>query len=245
MVEDVKPLAATDALILCGGLGTRLSALVSDRPKGLADVGGKPFLDILVEDLVCQGVRRIIFCVGHMKEQIIARYSGRIDAACLFSEEDAPLGTGGAVQNALPLVRSDPFMVMNGDSVCPVDLARLERFHRTNEAEVSLVLCHADERHDGGVVCLDKGHRVTSFLEKSATRDGRFINAGIYLLPRNGAILKSKTPPFSLEYDVFPELANSGQCYGFVVSSRLLDIGTPERYLKASETLGVAKRPPQ
>ena len=96
--------AEIDVLVLCGGVGSRLHPLISDRPKGMALIGGRPFLDILVEDLLKQGFRRIIFCVGHLKEQIIARYKSRDDAEYLFSQEDVPLGTGGAVQNALPLV---------------------------------------------------------------------------------------------------------------------------------------------
>src|SRR5690349_21298843 len=111
-------LGAIDAAILCGGKGTRLQPVISDLPKGLAPVRGRALLDILVEDLVAQGLRRIILCVGHMKEQIISHFSGRRDADFLFSEETAPLGTGGAVKNAAEFIRSDPFLVMNGDSMC-------------------------------------------------------------------------------------------------------------------------------
>ena len=93
-------LAKVDVLILCGGIGSRLSSVNPDRPKGLAPVGGKPFLDILVEDLVQQGFQRIIFCVGHLKEQVIDRYKTRKDAEYFFSQEDIPLGTGGAVQES-------------------------------------------------------------------------------------------------------------------------------------------------
>jgi len=238
MLDDTKPnpLATTDALILCGGAGTRLRPVISDKPKGLAPLGGRPFLDILVEDLLEQGFRRLIFCVGYLKEQIIGRYRDRDDAEYLFSEEDAPLGTGGAIQNALPLVCSDPFLVSNGDSFCTVDLGEFYLFHHRKEAIASLVLARVDERHDGGIVCLDETQRILSFVEKSGTRDQQhcFVNAGMYLMQKETVELHRESSPLSLEYDVFPALVKSNRCFGFVVGSQLFDIGTPERYRKAN-----------
>jgi D-glycero-alpha-D-manno-heptose 1-phosphate guanylyltransferase len=229
--------AAIDVLILCGGLGSRLRPLIADRPKGLAPIGGKPFLDILVKDLVDQGFRRIVFCVGHMKEQIIERYRERSEAQYLFSQEDTPLGTGGALQLALPLVLSDPFLVMNGDSLCRVDFKAFLAFHRSKAAAASFVLARADERNDTGVVCLDEAQRVLSFLKWGDATDPRhcFLNAGIYLMQREALILSGLTPPFSLELDVFPVLVNSKPCFGFVSTSTLIDIGTPERYRRADD----------
>jgi len=238
MPDDHKsnPLAATDALILCGGLGSRLRPMIPDRPKGLALLGGKPFLDILVEDLILQGFRRIIFCVGHLKEQIIGRYQSRNDAEFLFSQEEVFLGTGGAVKNALPLIRSNPVVVMNGDSICHVDFAMFYQYHLDKSATASLVLTAPAGRQDGGTVCLSEAHKILSFSEKSAPHAAeRFINAGIYLLQAEAIGQQPLVYPFSLEYDVFPVLVKSSPCYGFVVASALIDIGTPERYRKADE----------
>lgn len=193
-------------------------------------------MDILVEDLLLQGFRRIIFCVGHLKEQIVSRYTVRDDAEYLFSQEDVPLGTGGAVQNALPLIRSNPFVVMNGDSRCYVDFSELYTFHYNKAAAASIVVTQADERHDGGVVCLDEIQKIRLFLEKSRGKDQHrcFISAGIYLLQQEVIGFQRMVPPFSLEYDVFPTLVDTKSCYGFVVGSELVDIGTPERYRKAN-----------
>lgn len=239
MSHDQTPtsLATVDVLILCGGLGSRLHPILPDRPKGLALVGGKPLLDILVEDLISQGFRRVIFCVGHMKEQIIGRYETRNDAEYLFSQEDFPLGTGGAVRNALPLIRSDPFLVMNGDSLCRVEFRKFCLFHHAKAAMASFVLTQVDERYDGGVVCLDESQKVSFFMEKSKSKDqyGCFMNAGIYLLQQKSVASQHMSSPFSLEYDVFPTLVNTKPCFGFVVGSQLIDIGTPERYRKANE----------
>ena len=240
LINDTsKTIAEIDVLVLCGGAGTRLRPLISDRPKGMALIGDRPFLDILVDDLTKQGFRRIIFCVGHLKEQIIGRYKIRDDAEYLFSQEDIPLGTGGAVQNALPLVRGDTFLVINGDSLCRVDFGMFYSFHKAKAATESFVLTQLNERHDGGVVGLDVTQQICFFLEKST--DGAqkdcFINAGIYLLKRESIEIHVMTPPFSLEYDIFPKLVQSRRCYGFVVKSELHDIGTPERYRRANKDL--------
>lgn len=228
--------SALDVLILCGGLGSRLRPIVSDRPKVLAPVGGRPFMDILVDDLLQQGFRRVIFCVGHLKDHIIEHYNTRTDAEYLFSEEETPLGTGGAVQNALPLVRSNPFIVMNGDSLCSVEFEKLASFHHAKESTLSLVLARADGKSDGGVVRVDQSQRVMSFLEKQeANRGGRdLINAGIYALQRECFEVRGMPQQYSLEYDLFPELVAKKPCYGFIVASEVTDIGVPERYWKAN-----------
>lgn len=235
--DEIGPLATIDVLILCGGLGNRLRPVVSDRPKGLASIGGRPFMDILVEELLRQGFQRIIFCVGYLKEQIIAWYKTRGDAEYLFSQEDVPLGTGGAVQNAWPLIHSNPFLVLNGDSLCSVEFRKFYEFHLDKSATASLVLTVPEGRHDGGMVSLNEAHQIQSFNEKSAPHHHAcFINTGMYLLQQDEAIILERMPaPFSLEYDVFPVLVKAKPCFGFVVQSRLIDIGTPERYWQANK----------
>ncbi len=232
-------LGATDAVILCGGKGTRLQPLISDRPKGLAPVRGRALLDILVDDLVAQGLRRVIFCVGHLKEQIIAHFSGRCEADFVFSEETAPLGTGGAVKNAEGLIQSDPFLVMNGDSICSVDLHALLEFHHARGADVTMVVAQDRERGDAGAIGLAADSRIRSFNEKPAPGSAvsGHINAGIYLVKR--ALLDSRPRgyPFSLEHDVFPQLADNGRCFGFAVAGAVVDIGTPDRYRRTQGDL--------
>lgn len=230
-------ISGVDALILCGGLGTRLRPLISDRPKSLVPLGGKPLLDILVDELLRQGCRRIIFCVGHMQDQIVGHYRGRHDAEYVFSSELSPLGTGGAVMNALPSVRGNTMLVMNGDSICDIDYGALLRFHRTKQAAASLVVTLA-QRKDGGLLSLDTDSRVTAFQEKPGENvaHGRYISAGVYMLQNDATNPMGRKPPFSLENDVFPALVAARQCYGMVVDSTVLDIGTPERYQGACRT---------
>lgn len=226
-----------DVIILCGGIGSRLSQVVRDKPKGLALIGDRPFLDILVEDLMLQGFRRFIFCVGYLGEQIIARYSSRRDAIFLFSEEKTLLGTGGAVIKALPLVKSNPFFVMNGDSFCKVEFEEFYRFHQSKKGEVSFVLAKIDKRKDVGVVNLDKEQRILSFIEKRGLvrQQGIYINAGIYLLEQRCFRNKINESPFSLENDLFPIIIDRSQSFGFVVDSEIIDIGTPERYKETNK----------
>lgn len=235
-VPDVRRCSSeTDVLILCGGLGTRLQAVVPGRPKALAPIQGRPFLDILVDALKAQGFRRFIFCVGHHKEQILERYGIGHDAEYLFSAEAVPLGTGGAVQNALPLARSSPVLVVNGDSLCRVDYEALYRFHFQKAADASFVLAKATDRNDAGMVRIDDARRVISFSEKTSRPDEpAYVNAGIYLLNTEALAIGDRRPPFSLERELFPALVNAASCFGFVVDAPLVDIGTPDRYRRAN-----------
>lgn len=235
-VDRSRLVAKVDVLILCGGTGSRLQPLISDRPKGMALVGGRPFLDILVENLLKQGFQRIVFCVGHLKEQIIERYKLRNDADFQFSEEEVLLGTGGAIKNALSLIKSNPILVVNGDSICAVNFGQLIQFHFSQKSSATFVLTNPKGRYDGGIVLIDDSNRVQSFLEKTSDPSLRkgYINAGIYLLELENLLFSKMKSPFSLEYDIFPNLTKNCECYGFVVDSELVDIGTPERYLKAN-----------
>ena len=236
-LQICSPLSKVDVLILCGGKGTRLSQVIKDKPKSLAPIKGKPFLDILVEDLLQQGFRRIIFCVGYLKEQIIERYLSRTDAEFFFSEEEDLLGTGGAINNALPMISSNTFFVINGDSLCPVEFKDFYHFHRSKAAKASFVLSSVNDHYDGGIVKLDETLRIQSFMEKSAlvSQNGGFINSGIYILEKEFLEFEDLAPIFSLEYDLFPLLIKKNSCYGFVVKSNLVDIGTPERYIKIND----------
>lgn len=202
-------------------------------------IQGQPFLDILVDDLLRQGVRRVVMCVSYQRAQIIGHYSARNDAEFLFSEETSPLGTGGAVRHALPLIASNPFLLLNGDSFCRIDLAALLAFHETRGARASIVVTAARGRNDGGNIELAADGRISAFREKAAAATGRpaLINAGIYVLSRDLPAGWKQPDPLSLERDVFPQLASTGSCFGFLVDSEVIDIGTPERYADAQHRL--------
>jgi len=222
-------------LILCGGLGTRLKPVVSDRPKGLATVSGRPFLDLLTGELVGEGFRRLILCVGYGSDQIIDHFRGRTEAQFVFSVDPRPLGKKGAVRLALPYVRSASLVVVNGDSFCRVRYADLLASHQRKAALATVVVTPASERVDVGAVELAADQRVLRFTEKAAEIDTAraLVNAGIYVIEPRLIESAPLNVPCSLERDMLPRAIDKGSCYGFRVDGPLVDIGTPERYQAA------------
>lgn len=235
-------LSDLDALVLCGGLGTRLRPLVSGRPKPLADVGGRPFLTILLGSLTRQGVRRFVLCAGFLADAIEALRSQLGDGGEVeISREPSPLGTGGAVFHAMERVRSDPFLVLNGDSICRVDLAAMLHFHRAQRARLTIAVCPAPDvggvggRLDYGRVRLGPDDSIASFDEKASDARG-LVNAGVYLIDPVFFERRAPRGAFSLERDLFPS-CGPGEAFGFRLADSVIDIGTPERYLEAEHAL--------
>lgn len=218
-----------DVIILCGGLGKRLRSVVSDRPKVLAEIGEKTFLDVVIENLQSQGLKNIILSVGYLKEQIKAHFYNKSSIDIRFSEEDEPLGTGGALKKAGPLIRSDPFIVMNGDSICGINFRDFFKFHMDKKALLSMVLVRSDSTRDFGTVIMNGSNRITGFKEKVSNSSESLVNAGIYLMRKDIFSYMPGRNCFSLEYDVFPNVVNG---YGYLTEGKLIDIGTPERYEK-------------
>ncbi|MBI3551254.1 MAG: NTP transferase domain-containing protein [Elusimicrobia bacterium] len=219
--------AQTDAIVLCGGLGTRLGAAAGDAPKPMALVGGKPFLDILVEWAAAAGARRFIFCTGYKAGVVRAHFKPRAGREYLFSEEKEPLGTGGALKLCEGLRKSETALVLNGDSYCAVDLKAFLEFHDERRGAATVALAQAGGRTDGGFVSLNDDGRITTFAEKDP-KGGSWLNAGLLALgPRVFAALPA-AGPCSLEREILPALLKEG-LYGFTTSAPLYDIGTPER----------------
>jgi len=228
--------ADCDVIILCGGFGTRLQSVVSDRPKPMAEIHGRPFVSLLVEHFLRHGARRFIFSTGHFGDMIedwFLRHRGAYEA--LFVRDPVPLGTGGALAHAMPLVRSNPFLVLNGDSFCEIDPERLLRFHTRKRAGATMTVTQTETREDTGAVALGEGDRVLSMVEKPGRRTTKYHNAGIYLFDRSVTTLFPETPAWSLERELLPHLV-AHQLYGFVTASPLHDIGTPERLAHFRET---------
>jgi NDP-sugar pyrophosphorylase family protein len=222
---------STDAVILCGGLGTRLRPISKDLPKVLVPFAGRAFIDILIESLLPFGFRRFVLCVGHFREKVRTHFHAR-DYEVVFSEESEPLGTGGALKNAQPHIKSSPFLLLNGDSLCPTDLNGFRDFHEKKGGLFSLVLTRPLSENAYGMVELDQENRIVAFREKADARGGSFINAGIYLVESRIFDLMPEAARFSLEYELIPSVLPNG-CYGFVTDAELIDIGTPERYGRA------------
>lgn len=226
-----------DVVILCGGKGTRLRTALIDRPKPLAEITGKPFLDFLLDILASYKFRRVILSVGYLKEKIIEHFrrEKRKDIKIEFSSEDKPLGTGGAVKKAKPLIKSEQFLVMNGDCFCPVDFKKFHETHLARKTLLSMALTRISDASDYGKVELNESGKIINFNEKKSSQKNALINAGIYLMKKDIFDFLPKRSCFSLEYDFFPKIILTEPCYGFIVDGQYFDIGTPERYKKAVE----------
>lgn len=233
-----------DVIILCGGAGSRLKAITGDMPKPVATVAGRPFLELLLRQLSRYGFGRVILAAGPNEKMIRQQLGGRsFGKQLVYSPETIALGTGGAVRNAAALVESDVAIIMNGDSYTEADLALFAGEHENSEADAWIMVTLADGRDDCGAIILDEHHRITRFEEKQHRFDPRYINAGIYLVPRDLLLTIPPGLQLSWETDVLPRwLAEGRQIRGLVCSGTCTDIGTPERYRSAQHLLINAER---
>lgn len=222
------------AIILAGGRGTRLSGVVADRPKVLADVGGRPFLTYLLDQLEKAGIRRAVISTGYRAEmvrQTLGESHGSIELH--YRAEPQPLGTGGGIRLAAEAATSDPVLVMNGDSYVDVDLRSLLRFHHDRGGEGSLVLTQVGDVSRFGAVQVGEGDQIERFIEKNAAGGAGWINAGVYVLGRRLIDSIPSGAFVSLEKELFPKWLPMG-LFGFRTSGRFIDIGTPKSYAAAA-----------
>ena len=232
------PLSHITALILAGGRGERLRSIVKDRPKPMAQVAGKPFLEILIRYLRDFHVRDIVLCTGYMGNVIKGYFKdgSKWDLHIRYSQEEKPLGTAGAVKHAESLIQSEPFLVLNGDSFLDADLESFLDFHMRSQAVISILLAQVGQQDDrfGAVVTNVQG-RILSFNEKVPVQSG-LVSAGIYLMNRSVLACIPSGQAVSLEHQVFPSFVNKG-LYGMFCSGLFVDIGTPESYDKAQKLI--------
>jgi D-glycero-alpha-D-manno-heptose 1-phosphate guanylyltransferase len=218
-------------LILVGGLGTRLRPLISDLPKPMAPIGGKPFLEYLVLWVGHSGFHRVVLCTGYSAERI-EEYFGRGDGFGVdiaYSVESKPLGTWGAIRQAMDCFPGDHFLVLNGDSFLQVELQALLDFHLRKQGLATIaVLGVPDSSRFGSIRLFPDGH-ITEFSEK-VTDGPALINGGIYCLSRE-ILDVAPEAAVSLEKEVFPAVISHG-VYGMTVQGYFVDIGIPEEYLR-------------
>jgi len=195
-------LSRVTTAILAGGLGTRLRPAIADRPKVLAEVRGRPFLSYLLDQVAAADVESVVLCTGHLGEQVRSTFGENYSSVRLvYSEESSPLGTGGALRRAVPLLESDPVLVLNGDSFCDLDLEDFWLFHRAVRAVGSLALTEMDDTRRYGRVLLQTDGTISTFAEKTDTSGPGWINAGIYLFSQR--LLRSipEDRPVTIEHD--------------------------------------------
>lgn len=233
-------LTDTTAVILAGGLGTRLRGVLPGVPKVLAAVSGRPFLTYLLDQLGLYGIREAVLCTGYLGDQIRDKIGERYRSHLhlKYSREEQPLGTGGAVRQALGLCISDPILVMNGDSYVDVDLIGFLKWFCKGDVEAALVLSKMPDTSRYGRVEAGAGGLITGFVEKMASAGPGWINSGVYLLRKSVLLSLSEGQFSSLERDLFPRLACVARLYGYPTAGKFIDIGTPESYLLAEEFFG-------
>jgi len=232
-------LGAVTALILAGGLGTRLRAVVPDRPKVLAPVAGRPFLTFLLDQLAEAGIGRLILCTGYLGEQIRGRLGPTYrELRIQYSQEAAPLGTGGALRQAQRLIDAGTALVMNGDSFCEVDLAEFRAWHQERHAAASMLVRWVPDARRFGRVRVDEAGLIRGFEEKGGPEGGGWINAGIYWLSLDLIRTIPSGVAISLEREVLPVWVEAGLVHGCPGEGAFLDIGTPEAYREAESFFG-------
>lgn len=224
--------------MLAGGKGTRLKSILDDRPKPMAIIGGKPFIEWILLMLRRQGIQRTVICTGHMGEKVESYFGdGRgIDMEIAFTRDPFPLGTGGAVRNALGKTSSKHILVLNGDSYLRVNLSSFLKTHLARNADGSISLVQVEDSSRYGSVKVNKDGKVLAFLEKSPRKQSGLINAGIYLLERNVVKEIPEEKTISLEREIFPDLIGKG-LYGVLCDGPFIDIGIPESFNKAEKIL--------
>jgi D-glycero-alpha-D-manno-heptose 1-phosphate guanylyltransferase len=227
-------LESMTAAVLAGGLGTRLRSVVSDKPKVLADVGGRPFLEYLLDQLAREGVRSVVLCTGYMGDQIQNRFGTAYNKMALrYSREPHPLGTGGALRLALPMLQSDTVLVLNGDSYYGAKLDEFSMWHAERRSHATILLAQTEDTRRYGRVQTGDAGRILQFLEKADTQGPGWINAGIYLLRRQMIESIETGRAVSIEREVFPGWIGKG-LHGFRSEGRLWDIGVPSAYAQAN-----------
>ena len=226
-------LSRVTAVILAGGLGTRLRKIVSDRPKVMAEINGKLFLFYLFDQLAEAGIEKIVIStgyMGHLIEKTIGSSYNKLQVD--YSPEDIPLGTAGALKLAGQTVDTEQCLVMNGDSYTEFDPRSLLMAHKQKNTNITLLVTAVDDTSRFGTIKMNGENKIVQFIEKGSNSDTRLINAGVYLM--NTVVLQeiAEKIPCSLEYDFFPSMIEKG-IYGYETGGKFIDIGIPEFFAKA------------
>ena len=226
-----------DVVILTGGLGTRIRSVTKDKiPKAMLPIKGKPFLEYIIDYLKEYDVDRIILCTG-FKRKIIRNYFGsgeKYGVNIIYSEEEIPLGTAGAIKKAESIILGDKFLLLNGDTLFKINLKKLIKFHRDKNAEITIALKYMDDTFRYGRVEINAQFRITNFVEKGAKKPG-YINGGVYVLNKSVLAVINEFP-VSFERDVLPQFTQR-RLYGKIFNSYFIDIGIPDDYEKARQEL--------
>ncbi len=217
--------------ILAGGFGTRLKECVSDKQKVLADVGGKPFMDYILNQFSHAGISKCILCTGYLSHQVEDHYGSNFNRMKLvYSAEKEPLGTAGAIVNAKEYIDTEYIIVANGDSYLDVNLAEFTKSYIDSGVDAMILLKELDNVARYGKIVIDKNNIIRNFIEKSGNKEEGVINAGIYYLKKSFIDSISPEGCISFEKDLFPTTVKQEQLIGIPCKEVFIDIGVPESY---------------
>lgn len=221
-----------EAIVLAGGMGTRLQSVVSHVPKPMADINGKPFLEYLLKYLSDSGITKVVLSVGYKSDVIFKHFGSRFaNLQIAYAEEHEPLGTGGAVVQSLNYVNDSDVFLLNGDTFFALDLQQLYQVHQTQHNDVTLALKPMKHFDRYGAVTLIEG-KVWAFEEKRSIEQG-LINGGVYVLKTSIMDVKKLPTVFSFESDFLEKELRDLQVGAHITDAYFIDIGIPEDYEKA------------
>jgi len=227
------------AIVLAGGLGTRLRSVVPDLPKPMAPVAGRPFLSFVLDRLVDAGFSRAVLAVGYRFEAIRDYFGDDYRGLALaYSVESAPLGTGGAIRLAADQITHLPVFILNGDTFLALDYAAMLQAHQQASAQISMAVCRVPDVGRYGALALQHD-RVTGFLEKGGSGAGD-INAGVYLLSADVLQQMPADTVFSFEQQLLVPRVGELQPLAFHTAGRFIDIGIPEDFERAQQLFATA-----
>ena len=227
-----------EAIILAGGFGTRLQSVVSDVPKPMAPVAGRPFLTYLLDRLQKQGYTHVVLATGYLHEKVEEFFGHEYHGVAIdYARELSPLGTGGAIVNALQYCHEEAVTVLNGDTLFDIDHERLCRFAEEKATPLAIVLRQVPDAGRYGSVEIDKGGRITTFKEKNSEAGSGLINGGIYRIQRSLLDGFSLGEKFSFEQELMQQRYRDEHYYAYADGAYFIDIGIPEDYSRAQQEL--------
>lgn len=224
-----------EAIVLAGGLGTRLRPVFHNGPKPMAPIGGRPFLEILLNSFSKKRFSRVILSLGYKANTIVDHFGKNFNGLDLiYAIEDQALGTGGAIRLAMSKCNSNQVYIFNGDTYLDLEIDDIEHEWNTHHTPIIVGRKVADAKRYGTMET--KGRRVIRFSEKTNTGPS-IINAGAYLLKRTQLDEYKINQPFSFEYDYLTHAVKSSPFHIFITHGQFIDIGIPEDYMRAQTTL--------
>jgi len=226
------------AIILAGGLGTRLKGVIGEIPKPMALINNTPFLEYLLQNLNYSIIDEVILSVGYKYEVIEKYFGNEFNGIPLkYSIEQKPLGTGGGISLAMKEIHSnEPILILNGDTYFDFNLEKFYNFHKNKNSDFSLCLKEMKKFDRYGSVTVNDNNKVISFNEKKYLEFG-LINCGVYLINKSKFDNLNHPVKFSFEKDYMEKYTNQLNFYGHISNGYFIDIGIPEDYQKAQNEL--------